>query len=430
MSVVWRTSREAGLAERVRELRRARQVGGALRQVAVGLGVVRDDAPEQRHRAAEPHRVAGAEQRGWSGTVASSAAKRPPGRSDARALAEHGVEVDEVAQREPARHAVDAAVAQRERARRRRARAARVGVRGREHPGREVDADRRVARTRRGRGRGRRCRTRGRAPSRPARQPSASTVRRRQPLVEAERDDRGSCGRSAARGGRTSPRPRRACRRPAASEPSCPSADALTSPLGSQPGSLRAAASSRRSPTASRCSCATSSSTRRKWCATSVVTVGSSVRNASTSRSAFSSSSRSAGLDRTADVLVEHLDRVAGDRARRVVVAARQREEVGEREAGFEQAQAGAQHVGVGRGVARTRRRAAGRRAALRATTASSSGAGTPTRVGELVEGEELGVAGLRAGDRGGERHVGGVELTGERAGGSPRARSPGAGGP
>ena len=33
----------------------------------------------------------------------------------------------------------------------------------------------------------------------------------------------------------------------------------------------------------------------------------------------------------------------------------------------------------------------------------------------ELVEGEQLGVAGLRAGHRGGERDVGGVELTGEQ---------------
>ena len=49
---------------------------------------------------------------------------------------------------------------------------------------------------------------------------------------------------------------------------------------------------------------------------------------------------------------VEHLDRVAGDRAGRVVVTAREREQVGEREAGLEQAQPGAQDVGVGLGVA------------------------------------------------------------------------------
>src|SRR5204863_2577471 len=50
--------------------------------------------------------------------------------------------------------------------------------------------------------------------------------------------------------------------------------------MPSQPGSPRAAASSLGSPTASRCSCATSSSTLRKWLATKVVAVGNKVRNA------------------------------------------------------------------------------------------------------------------------------------------------------
>src|SRR5205085_4870639 len=53
------------------------------------------------------------------------------------------------------------------------------------------------------------------------------------------------------------------------------------------------AASSSASPTDSKCSCATSSSTRRKWCVTNAVTAGSNVRNASTSLSAFTSSGRS-----------------------------------------------------------------------------------------------------------------------------------------
>jgi DNA-binding transcriptional MerR regulator len=42
-------------------------------------------------------------------------------------------------------------------------------------------------------------------------------------------------------------------------------------------------------------------------------------------------------------VLVEHLDRIGGDRARRVVVLAGEGEEIGKREARFEEAQPGAQ---------------------------------------------------------------------------------------
>src|SRR5262249_28581082 len=61
----------------------------------------------------------------------------------------------------------------------------------------------------------------------------------------------------------------------------------------SQPGSSLGGASSLGSPTASRCSCATSSRTLRKWLATRVVTVGRSVRKAATNRSAFSASLRS-----------------------------------------------------------------------------------------------------------------------------------------
>ena len=91
----------------------------------------------------------------------------------------------------------------------------------------------------------------------------------------------------------------------------------------------------------------------------------------------------------------------------------RERKEVGEREAGFEQPQSRAQHVGVGRGVA-------GRAVALLRDDQALTRHRVEQRCRdahahrELVEGEQLGVAGLRAGDRGGERDVGGVELTGE----------------
>ena len=146
-------------------------------------------------------------------------------------------------------------------------------------------------------------------------------------------------------------------------------------------GSLRAAASSVASPTASRCSCATSSSTLRKWLATSVVTVGSSVRNASTRRSAFSSSARSLVWSGRRTCSSNISTASAGDRAGRVVVTAREREQVGEREAGLEQPQPGAQHVGVGGGVAghavallrrRSALRARPRRAAARARRRAS----------------------------------------------------------
>ena len=120
-------------------------------------------------------------------------------------------------------------------------------------------------------------------------------------------------------------------------------------------------------------------------------------------------------LDRVPHVRVEHLDRVGGDGAGRVVVPARQREEIGEREAGFEEPQPGAQHVGVGLGVAR-RAVALLRDDQTLACDRVEQRRGHADARRELVEREQLGVAGLRAGDRGGERHVGGVELAGDEA--------------
>ena len=82
---------------------------------------------------------------GFDGTAASSAANRPPDAQHASDLREHGRERDEVAQREPADDAVerrrcereDGAVAPHQR---------RGRSRGVEHAGRDVDADRCVAR--------------------------------------------------------------------------------------------------------------------------------------------------------------------------------------------------------------------------------------------------------------------------------------------
>ena len=80
------------------------------------------------------------------GSATSSSATRPRGRRTRAHSASTGREVDEVAQREPAREAVERAVGERQAQRRRRARAARRCARPRSMPGREVDADRRVAR--------------------------------------------------------------------------------------------------------------------------------------------------------------------------------------------------------------------------------------------------------------------------------------------
>ena len=83
-----------------------------------------------------------------SGSAASSAANRPPGRSTRAHSANTGASVDEVAQREAARDAVErpgrgsgsAAASPRT--------SGAVGARGAQHAGREVDADRRDSRRR------------------------------------------------------------------------------------------------------------------------------------------------------------------------------------------------------------------------------------------------------------------------------------------
>ena len=99
----------------------------------------------------------------------------------------------------------------------------------------------------------------------------------------------------------------------------------------------------------------------------------------------------------------------------RIVVAASEREQVVEREAGLEEAQPGAQHVDVVE-------RVAGAPVTLLRNEQPfpddrlDQRRGDPDPGGEVVEGEQLGVALLGARDRGGERHVGGVELAVEDA--------------
>ena len=85
-------------------------------------------------------------------------------------------------------------------------------------------------------------------------------------------------------------------------------------------------------------------------------------------------------LERATDVLVEHLDRVAGDRAGPLVVTASEREQVVEREAGLEQAQPGTQHVDVVERVAGTPVALLRERAALRARSPRPAARGSPTR--------------------------------------------------
>ena len=112
-------------------------------QVRVGVGVVRERAPEERHRAAEPDRVPRPHQRvrGHRGVEGDEATSRA---EDARDLAEHGGELDEVAQREPADDAVEAAVAERKLGRVGPNEGS-TGVGGGEHSRRVVDADGAVA---------------------------------------------------------------------------------------------------------------------------------------------------------------------------------------------------------------------------------------------------------------------------------------------
>ena len=281
-------------------------------------------------------------------------------------------------------------------------------------PGREVDADRRGSRARH--------ESRQRSPVPHARSrtsdplggdPSASTVRRRQPLVEPERDhavhavvpgrepvehalDRvvllvALGQRAVASGGRPSR-------------------------LGPFPAGL-VARGRELGRVADRFEVLLRDLEQHaaEVVATSVVTVGSNVRNASTRRSAFSSSSSSLRLDRAPDVLVEHLDRV-GRRSRGSRSWCRR--------ASASRSGAGSRpRAGAARRAARRRRRRCSRTRPSRCCGTISPSRddrveqrrGHPTRPASSSRVEQLGVAGLRAGDRGRQRHVGGVELTVEQ---------------
>ena len=117
---------------------------------------------------------------------------------------------------------------------------------------------------------------------------------------------------------------------------------------------------------------------------------------------------------RAPHVLVEHLDRALGDLACSVVLTAREREELGEREAGLEQSQPARSTSASAAVYPATPSRCCGTSSPSRAT-ASSSGAGTPTRSASSSRSSRSASPVLRAGDRGGERHVGGVELAVEQ---------------
>ena len=136
---------EAGFAERVGEHRRraggTRWTSGRYEYASASCASARPSSgTAPRNQIVLPARSTG-----FVGTAASRATKRPPRRRHARDLAEHGRELDEVAQREPADDAVEAAVAERKLRASPRTSGA-LGVRGGEHAGRVVDADRRGSR--------------------------------------------------------------------------------------------------------------------------------------------------------------------------------------------------------------------------------------------------------------------------------------------
>ncbi len=134
---------EAGPPQARQHLRRVRQVGNRAWQVPVRVGVGEHGADPRCHLA-EIDGVAGPQQRvGGHRHVEQS--QPPPGTDHAGQLLEHGVEVGEVAQGETAHHSVDGPV--RERQAGSIALDERVGGVGMgEHPERQVDADRPVAR--------------------------------------------------------------------------------------------------------------------------------------------------------------------------------------------------------------------------------------------------------------------------------------------
>ena len=119
---------------------------------------------------------------------------------------------------------------------------------------------------------------------------------------------------------------------------------------------------------------------------------------------------------RLAHVRVEHRDGLLGDRSGHVVLASSQREEVGERQPGFEEPQPGAHGVGVARGVPVGVSPSPCTWGTSRPSRddASSSASGTPARAASSESVTEL-VTG-RVGDGRGETGIGRVELAVEEA--------------
>ena len=174
-------ARDVGEPGAARAWRACRRRRAGRRPTSAGSGrrpPSEQQTADARHDLAEVDRRGPSAGRGFVGSATSSSAMRPPGRSTRASSAKNGVEVDEVAQREPARDAVDRAVGHRQ-AEGVGLDAAARGAGGGQHAERQVDADRPRARRAAARGRSRRCRRRGRARRRPAAGASVRVARLR-----------------------------------------------------------------------------------------------------------------------------------------------------------------------------------------------------------------------------------------------------------
>ena len=350
------------------------------------------------------------------------------GAARARLSLNTDVEIDEVAQREPADDAVEAAVAKRE-LRGVAAHEGCAGVRGGEHPGREVDADRRGGRgVARSRQRSPVPHARSRTAS-PSGSPSAATVCSRQRAVEPERDH--AVHAVVPRRDTVEHPPRRcgASRRPRAARRCAPSTaigDSARFPAGlvARGGELGRIADrlemllrdlEQHAPEVVRDERGDGGEQRAERVDEPLGLLGVG----------------EIGLaERAADVLVEHLDRVVGDRAGRLVVAPGEREQVGEREAGLEQSQPGTQHVDVVGGVAGPPVTLLGHEESLRVRWPRAAARGCrPASASSSRSSSSASPCWAPATAAASGTSVG-VELAVERCGGSPRARSPAAGGP
>ena len=355
-----------------------------------------EHATEHRHRAAEPHRVP-ARITGFVGTVASSAANRPPGRSTRAHSANTASRSTKLRSANP--HVMpSSAPSGKGSTRRRPARAARRCARPSipAEKSRPIGVQPAPARSRQ-RSPVPHARSRTRDPGRDAELVDGAAA---PPAVEAERDDAvHAVVRGASRSNMPSTAP--AWCRPGAARRRRPSTGAHTR---SQPGSLRGGELARVAD-----GLEVLLRDLEQHAAEVVRDERGDGREQRAERVDEPLGLLVVGevrvLERSAHVLVEHLDRVGGDRASRRGDGARARAAPG---AGSRlRAGAGpAQHVGVGLGVAgppvallRDDQPFAGDR------LEQGRGHADPRR--QVVEGQQLGVARLRAGDRGRERRVG-----------------------